>query len=288
MLAGRASARAGVFGARPWLPLNLAKIAAGAPGGPPDGLKSVGRFGTAETPFANMRAPQQFFCRAILNWLSLHPLPAYARRSSEEIEAAIVDERTVVGLRRLTLGPVHPDRVAAVPADRRLAHRVEDAHPGRRRLGDLDDRARMAFIEKIDERPARRVALLADLPAAVERALADLMVVFGPARPVLDPLMAGGEKVAVEARAVAALLDQFQLHVAGIRQCDRHLEVIPPPAVAEFIHRQLLGVEPRADAAHLDPMTHRLVDVADDDPDLAHRPEQAAHGGSSWILMPEQ
>ena len=31
--------------------------------------------------------------RAILDWLSRHPLPAYARRSTEEIEAAIVDER---------------------------------------------------------------------------------------------------------------------------------------------------------------------------------------------------
>jgi hypothetical protein len=30
-------------------------------------------------------------------------------------------------------------------------------------------------------------------------------------------------------------------------------------------------------------MMHRLVDVADDDPDLAHRPEQAAHRGSSSI-----
>jgi hypothetical protein len=30
-------------------------------------------------------------------------------------------------------------------------------------------------------------------------------------------------------------------------------------------------------------MAHRLVDVADDDPDLAHRPEQAAHRGSSSI-----
>jgi antitoxin (DNA-binding transcriptional repressor) of toxin-antitoxin stability system len=31
--------------------------------------------------------------RAILDWLSLHPLPVYARRSTEEIDAAITDER---------------------------------------------------------------------------------------------------------------------------------------------------------------------------------------------------
>src|SRR5882724_5945850 len=143
---------------------------------------------------------------------------------------------------RLTLGPVHPDRVAPVPADRGRAHRVEDAHPGRRRLGHLDDGAGMAFVEEINEWPARRVAFLADLPAALERALADLMIVLRPARPMLHPLMAGGEKISVEARAVAALLDQLQLHVAGIRECDRYLEIVPPPAVAEFIHRQLLGV----------------------------------------------
>ena len=31
--------------------------------------------------------------RAILDWLAAHPLPHYARRSAEEIDAAIEDER---------------------------------------------------------------------------------------------------------------------------------------------------------------------------------------------------
>lgn len=31
--------------------------------------------------------------RAILDWLERHPLPAYARRSAEEIDAAIREER---------------------------------------------------------------------------------------------------------------------------------------------------------------------------------------------------
>ncbi len=30
---------------------------------------------------------------AILDWLSTHPLPAYARRTAKEIDAAIKDER---------------------------------------------------------------------------------------------------------------------------------------------------------------------------------------------------
>src|SRR5580704_2977389 len=50
MLASRASAGAGVFGVRPWL-LNPAKMAAGAPGGPPDGLKGVGRYGNSGNTF---------------------------------------------------------------------------------------------------------------------------------------------------------------------------------------------------------------------------------------------
>src|SRR5437868_13115118 len=85
----------------------------------------------------------------------------------------------------LALRPVLADRVASVPADRRLAHRVEDAHAGRRRLGHLDNRAGVAFVEEIDEGTPRRVALLADLPAARQRAFADLMIVLRPARPVL-------------------------------------------------------------------------------------------------------
>src|SRR5207302_1530340 len=103
------------------------------------------------------------------------------------------------------------------------------------------------------------------------------------ARPVLHALMPGGEEIAIEARAVAALLDQFELHVAGIGEGHRHPDVVNPALVAELGQWQLLGVKPRADAAHLDPMMHRLLDVADDDPDLAHRSEQAAHRGFSSI-----
>jgi prevent-host-death family protein len=32
--------------------------------------------------------------QAILGWIRSHPLPAYARRSAEEIDAAIEEERT--------------------------------------------------------------------------------------------------------------------------------------------------------------------------------------------------
>src|SRR5947208_7088057 len=122
----------------------------------------------------------------------------------------------MTAIRMLALRPFVADRIAAVPADCRRAHRVEDAHAGRGRLGHLDHCAGMTFVQEIDKGSARRVALLTDLPAAVERPFADLMVILGPTRPVLHSLMARCEKIAVEARAVAALLNKLQLHVAGI------------------------------------------------------------------------
>src|SRR6516162_6512550 len=84
---------------------------------------------------------------------------------------------------------------------------------------------------------------------------------------MLHPLVAGGEEIAVEARHIVALL----------------LEIVGPASIAEFIQWQLLGIEPRADAAYLNPVTHRLLDVAHDDPDLPHRSEQPAHR-----LLPSQ
>src|SRR3981081_133479 len=133
----------------------------------------------------------------------------------------------------LPLRPVPTDRVAPVPIERRFADLVEDAHPGRHRLGHFDDRPGVTFVEEIDEGAARGVALLADLPAGRQGALADLVVVDRPARPVLHPLMAGAEEIAVEARAVAALLDQLELHIARIGESDRDLDVVAAALVAE-------------------------------------------------------
>src|SRR5260370_37742896 len=116
-------------------------------------------------------------------------------------------------MRRLAMRPVHADRVASVPGERGLADLVEDAHSGRRRLGHFDDRAGVAFVEKIDEGAARGVALLADLPAGRQGALADLVIVDRPARPVLHPLMARGDEIAVDAWGLAAPLDPFELHI---------------------------------------------------------------------------
>ena len=55
--------------------------------------------------------------------------------------------------------PSGADRVVAVPPDRRLAHRVEDAPAHRRGMRHLDGRAGMALVAEIHEAPARRCRL---------------------------------------------------------------------------------------------------------------------------------
>src|SRR4029077_10579765 len=80
-----------------------------------------------------------------------------------------------------SLRPVHADGIAAVPVQRGLAHLIKGAHAHGRRLRHLNDRAGVPLIEKIDERTARGVTLLADLPTGCQRALADLMIVHRPA-----------------------------------------------------------------------------------------------------------
>src|ERR1051325_111930 len=112
--------------------------------------------------------------------------------------------------------PILGDWVAAVPANCRLAHRVEDAHSGRGRLRHFDHRPGMTLVEKIDEGPARGIALLPDLPAVAERPFALCLVILGPARPVLHPLMPGREEIAIEAWRIATLLDQFELYIPRI------------------------------------------------------------------------
>src|ERR1700730_10359036 len=80
-----------------------------------------------------------------------------------------------------TLRPVHADGIASVPVQRGLTHLIKDAYAHGRRLRHLNDRAGVPLIEKIDERAARCVTLLADLPTGCQRALADLVVVHRPA-----------------------------------------------------------------------------------------------------------
>ena len=51
----------------------------------------VARLVPATTPPA--KTADAGIARSILDWLTSHPLPAYARRSAEEIDAAIDEER---------------------------------------------------------------------------------------------------------------------------------------------------------------------------------------------------
>jgi hypothetical protein len=65
----------------------------------------------------------------------------------------------------LPLRPVDADGITPVPVQSCFAYLVKDAHTDGCRLRHLDDRARVPLIEEIDEGAARRVSLLANLPA---------------------------------------------------------------------------------------------------------------------------
>src|SRR5262245_63251470 len=88
--------------------------------------------------------------------------------------------------------PLATDRVAAVPALGGRADLVEDPAAGRGQVRHLDDGAGMAFLVEINEAAARGVALLTHAVAVGQRPLVELIVVFRPARPVLQPLAPRG------------------------------------------------------------------------------------------------
>src|SRR5580698_3579054 len=95
---------------------------------------------------------------------------------------------------------------------------------------------------------------------------------------MLTALLASVEKVPIKARRVAALLDQLELDVARIGERDRQMrDVVALASVAVAGERQAIGIKPRPDAAHLDPVPHRLVDIAHDDADLPHLAKNPAH-----------
>src|SRR3990172_2205844 len=171
------------------------------------------------------------------------------------------------------------DGIAAVPALGDRADLVEGAAARRRQVRHLDHRAWMALVPEIDEAPAGAVALLTRRVAAGERPLVQRVVVLGPARPVLQPLVPGRQEVTVHAGGIAALLDQLDLHVTRIGERDREVNaVVACPAVGESGQQQSVDVEPGPDAADLDPVAHRRVDIAHHVTDLAQGPEQTTHG----------
>src|SRR5258707_4859451 len=102
--------------------------------------------------------------------------------------------------------PVPADRVASVPAGGCFADRIEDAAPRRGQLGHLDDCAGMTLVEEIDERAARALAALADRPAVLHGPVEQLIVVLGPARPMLHRLVTGRDKLPIDAGRLVALL----------------------------------------------------------------------------------
>src|SRR5262249_61516757 len=82
----------------------------------------------------------------------------------------------------------------------------------------------------------------------------NFVIVLGPTRPMLHALMPGGEEVAVHTRRTTALLDELELHVSRVGQCDRDVYiVVAPTAIREAGDEEAIGVEPGPDAADLYP-----------------------------------
>jgi len=178
----------------------------------------------------------------------------------------------------LSTRPLAANRIATVPSDRCGTDCIEDAHPCGRSVRHLDHRAGVSLVVEIDEAAARAVALLADRVAGGQGTPVGFVIVLWPARPMLHALMARGEEVAIHAGSVAALLDQLELDVPGVGQGDGDMHIIVTvPGVREGGDGQAVRVEPGSDAADLNPVAHRGLDVAHDDAHLTHVSEQTAH-----------
>src|SRR5262249_49968295 len=180
--------------------------------------------------------------------------------------------------RRGSRGPLAAYGIATVPALSGRADLVEDAAARRREVGHLDDRAWMPLLGEVHEPPAGAIALLADGVAVGEGAFVARVVILGPARPVLQPLAPGGQEIPPHAGCRAPLLDQLELDIAGVGEGDGQMDTVVSHApIAECGHGEPVRVVPGPDAAHVHPVAHRRLDVADHESHLAQRSEQNTH-----------
>ena len=95
------------------------------------------------------------------------------------------------------------------------------------------------------------------------------------------PFAAGVEKLLVHRGRVVALLDQFDLEIAGIGERHAHLHGGVLAAVAEVIGLDPIDIVPGPDAHHVDPVIHRGADIAHDISVLADRTKDSAHHAPS-------
>jgi hypothetical protein len=75
------------------------------------------------------------------------------------------------------------------------------------------------------------------------------------------------------------LLDQLDLQIAGIGECDAHLDMRVFSAVTEIVGLDPVDVVPGPDTHHVDPVIHGGADVADHIAVLGDRTENATHAG---------
>src|SRR5437870_12904081 len=118
------------------------------------------------------------------------------------------------------------DRLGAIPAGGDLSDALEEPSLASADVGYFDHGAGVGLRVEIGE----AAQLAADLPLVPhfvpkrQRAVVEALVIFSPVRHVLTPFPAGVQKLLVHRRRIVALLDQLDLEIAGIRQCNAHLD----------------------------------------------------------------
>jgi hypothetical protein len=123
-------------------------------------------------------------------------------------------------------------RIGSLPSQPTAASRT--ASKIRRRVG-----VSSAISITVPGWPSWGFAPLADRPAVLDRPIEQFVIVHRPARPVLQALVPSGEKIAIHARRPVPLLDQLELHLAGIGQRYGNLDVVgllfvPKPSSGNF------------------------------------------------------
>src|SRR5262245_1256516 len=119
----------------------------------------------------------------------------------------------------------HAHGIGAVPVGSGRLHALEKAALGAADVGDLDHRAGMARRLEIGEaslRPAD-LAFMTDDKTGRDRAVIERLIIGAPVGHVLQSLAMFSQEIEIHRWRVIALLDQFDLQVAGIGERNAHL-----------------------------------------------------------------
>src|SRR5829696_552966 len=169
--------------------------------------------------------------------------------------------------------------IGAVPTGGDLADMLEETPLAAADVGYFDHGAGMGLRIEIGKAAlfTTDLAFVSHLIAKRQRPVVEGLIVAGPVRHVLQPFAAGVEKLLVHRGRVVALLDQFDLEIAGIGERHAHLHGGVLAAVAKVIGLDPIDIVPGPDAHHIDPVVHGGADIPHDVAVLADCTKDTAH-----------